>query len=152
MVTNRLCKWTSDDPQGAVGMTSELTEESFGIGFERVQTGAMVIVRDSPPQDAKQVVQGLELRGVRGQVHQLQPAAMALQQRGNLVAPHGGALPPVGGGKQKAFLVGAWGGDLPLAPPSRPTAGQGGQQRQLGLILDVQIGPRRGAYLERLGA
>ena len=84
MTANRLCKGTPDDPQGTVGMTSERMKPSLRIGFEHGQAAAMVIVGHSAPQDAKQMVQGLEFRGVRGQVDQFQPAAMALQQRGDL--------------------------------------------------------------------
>jgi len=84
MTANHLCKGTPDDPQGTVGMTTERMKPSLRIGFEHVQAGAMVIVGYSAPQDTKQMVQGLEFRRVRGQVDQFQPAAMALQQCGDL--------------------------------------------------------------------
>jgi hypothetical protein len=65
-------------------MTSERMKSSLGIGFEHGQAEAMVVVSHSAPQDAKQMVQWLKLGGVRGQVDQFQPAATALQQRGDL--------------------------------------------------------------------
>lgn len=59
---------------------------------------------------------------------------------------------PVHGSKEMPFAIGSRGRDLPLRPPARPAAGQGGQQGQFRFILDVQIYPRRRADFERLGA
>lgn len=176
-------------------MTTERMKPSLRIGFEHVRAGAMVIVGHATPQDTKQMVQGLEFRGVRGQVDQFQPAAMALQQCGDLarflrpvdvgvvdhheglapsasgapdegiaqgtkrggvapvgIAAQGGAVPPIGGGKEMALPIGPGRRDLPLVAPSHPAAGERRQQREFGFVLGVQVTPRRRRRQERPGA
>lgn len=170
-------------------------EQLLCVGLERIQGDAMMIVRDMTAQHAEEVIQGVVLGRVGGQVDHLQPTTMPPQQCGDLarlvravearvvhkhdrsaasrprptherlaqgaerhrlaplpVAPENSALPPVDRREQMALAVLARGGDLPVVAPPHPATGQGGQQCQFGFILEVEIGPRRRAYFERLGA
>lgn len=61
---------------------------------------------------------------------------------GVIVATEDCAVTPVGGTKDVALLVAAWGTDLMLSAPTtlHPHASQGWVEGQLGFVLNVDIG------------
>ena len=75
---------TGDHPQNTVGTAIVAAQERLGIGFDHPQSGAVMVVRHMRPQDAKEMVQWLQLRRDRWQEDQGQPPAVTFAQRTHL--------------------------------------------------------------------
>lgn len=133
-------------------MAAEFVEEGLGIGLKIIEGCAVMVMRDPRPHQTKQMILRLQVRRVRRQVSQLEPATVAVQQVGDLagflgavdmgiVTEHQGFSPSRAGAPDERIAQGAEGTTIPMvgvAAQDRAIPPIGG-----GKEMAFPIGPRR---------
>jgi hypothetical protein len=132
-------------------VAAEFVEEGLGIGLEIIEGCAVMVVRDPCPHHTKQMILRLQVRRVRRQVDQLEPATVAAQQGSDLsgflgavdmgiVTEHQGFSSSRAGAPDECLAQGAEGMTIPMvgvAAQDRAVPPIGGSEE-----MAFPIGPR----------